>query len=379
MKNFPKGLSAELILFNHGSTDGTKEFFESFHPDKQVDIAVNGGGIGVIYRIAEGKYTVIISNDIIITPHAINNLHTCIDSDEKIAWVVPSTPNIPNFQTIPAHYSNMEELDAFAERNNVSNPRRWEQRARLNNPIEIIRSSVLHQLKPGQWYQPKNYFAFSDDRFSLLCRRNGYKIYLAKDAYCHHFGSATVGESNTQDTFLQGRKEFFQLFGIDPWSAGCCYSFALFQSLNCIKEGAVSILGINCSMGSNCLKIKEELKEKVSNTSVVLKNITTEEAFFEDLKGISDEAEYVSDYHIIETWKETFDYIIAENILYYSESLHSDVELFVQRCKENGIVVLALTNLEAELIRQEQSFLNQYKKVNFVKESFAHVWMILYK
>lgn len=137
LRNIPEGLNYELILLNHGCSDGTKEYFESICPHKQLDIAVNGGGLGAISRIMEGEFGLGISNDTIITPGAIENLLVCIRSNPKVGWAVPATPNISNFQTIPAQYNTQEELDDFARRNNRLGPCRWEQRVRLCNPITM--------------------------------------------------------------------------------------------------------------------------------------------------------------------------------------------------------------------------------------------------
>lgn len=107
LKHLPQDISYELILVNHGSSDGTKEYLESIHPDKQLVIKVNGGGLNAIVRIVEGKYTLIISNDVIIADHAIDNLYPCMESDESIAWAVSTTPNICNVQSIQLPYDNL--------------------------------------------------------------------------------------------------------------------------------------------------------------------------------------------------------------------------------------------------------------------------------
>jgi len=56
LQQLPEEITYELILINHGSTDGTKEFFEQVGPHKQMDIEVNGGGMEALRRIMEGKY-----------------------------------------------------------------------------------------------------------------------------------------------------------------------------------------------------------------------------------------------------------------------------------------------------------------------------------
>ena len=382
LKNLPKGISYEIILFNHGSTDGTKEFFESLHPHKQVDIAVNGGGLELLYRITEGKYILTISNDVLVQKNSIKNLYECIDSDERIAWVVPSTPNVSNFQMIPANYSTIEELEKFAESNNVDDRTKWEQRVRLCNPIEIIRGEFLQKCKPAYYFQSRNRWSFPDDKCSLLCRRNGYKMYLVKNAFCHHFGSITLREdkkTNAEDAFLKGRRDFFQMFGVDPWSTGVCYSLELFHSLKCIGQGNITILGVNCGMGSNSLKIKEKLKETSANYSVFLKNITTDSAVLADLAGISDEAEYLLDYHEMEYWKETFDYIIAEDIIMTFENVINEIELFTKRCKSGGTLILAVKASARQRIEEERVIVSAYQNVEFINDSNGYIWLVMNK
>lgn len=290
---FPKDVSHELILVNNGSKDGTKEFFESVHPDKQIDIQSNTKSFSVVSRIIEGKYILFVSNDVLITPHAVENLLTCVKSDEKIGCVVPACPNIANLQPLPAQYSNLDELIAFAERNNKSDPLRWEQRARLNSPLVLAPSDTagihafLNYLYPNS---PERFLAFTDDLMSLWCRRAGLKCILAKDAYVHHFGSVTIREETQekQKYYADGRREFEKTFGIDPWGTGFCYDPELIGALPLDKVGPVNILGVNCGMGSNPLKIKEIIRERGRNQTVMVYNLTDQEKYSEDLKGVSD-------------------------------------------------------------------------------------------
>ncbi len=326
LENIPKGLNYELILVNHGSSDGTKGYFESIHPHKQLDIAVNGGGIGAITRIVEGEFSLGISNDTIITPHAIENLLACIRSDSKIGWAVPTTPNISNFQTIPAQYSSKVELFDFARRNNCLDPCHWEQRVRLCNPIAIRRNSILiatSGLCDNGWfysYHPthSNPFSFPDDRISLLLRRHGFKQMLVKDAYCHHFGSVTIKskieQQNEQKFYLEGRQEFYRTFRVDPWGPGFCYDPVFMERVVADETGHVEVLGLNCGLGSNSLKIKEQIKEYCHNTDCTLTNLTDDASFSEDLRGVSNKVAVISSIKALKNflYQCTFQYIVWE-------------------------------------------------------------------
>nr|WP_325212021.1 glycosyltransferase family 2 protein [uncultured Oscillibacter sp.] len=325
LANIPKGLRYELILVNHGSSDGTKEYFEEIGPHKQLDIAVNGGGAAAAGRIVEGEYVIAISNDVVVTPHAIENLLACMRSDPSILWAVPATSNVSNFQAIPAKYSSEEELMEFARQNNRQDPFRWEQRVRLCNPIDIRRSSMwfatsgleiyswsLHPLFPGRRS------SFPDDRCSLLIRRSGYKMMLVKDAYCHHFGSVTlrplIQRQGEQEYYLEGRQDFARAYGVDPWGTGFCFDAVFMNRVVGEHTGHVEILGVNCGLGSNSLKIKEQVREYCRNPDVRLTNITCEDRFLKDLAGVSDEVKKIRSQGELKRFLngKTFDYIVWE-------------------------------------------------------------------
>ncbi|WP_367568443.1 glycosyltransferase [Lacrimispora sp.] len=374
MNNLPVGISYELILLNHGSTDGTKEYFEYLNPNKQFDIAVNGGGSGASLRILEGKYHLFISNDVLVTPNAINNLYDCINSDESIAWVVPSTPNVSNLQTIYLAYSDLTELNKAAEKNNVFDYRRHEQRFRLCNPIDIRRGKAAWELQFSGYLHANERFAFPDDKISLLCRRNGYKMYLAKDAYCHHFGSVTMQEEikTVDNLYSHGRISFYESFGIDPWENGFCYDALLFDALPCCNKGHVEILSVNCGLGSNPLKIKEKIKEVSGNTDVYLHNYTSHIRLISDLLGISDCAELFTQWEsfIFPSPEKRYDYIIIEefpeNEMYADKVLNT----FIRRLSEPGKMII---NASKEYVLDQK---NRYKNIDILDCREGRRWAI---
>lgn len=301
LSNLPTTLRYELIFVNHGSTDGTKAYFASKAPHKQLDISVNGGGMSSYIRLVEGEFTIHISNDVLLGKNTIENLVACIRSDPKIAWVVPSTPNVSNLQSLPVSYATREEFIRFTEQNNQSSPFRWEQRTRLCNPIDILRNSVFVSssgLCLNGRFHSFDGNAFPDDEISLFLRRNGYKMMLAKDAYCHHFGSVTlkseVQKKGEAEYYLNGRKSFYKAYGIDPWGTGFCFAAPFLKKVVANESGHIDILGISCGLGANSLKIKEQLKEYCHNLDVSLCNITDEKQYIEDLTGVSDQAQIIS-------------------------------------------------------------------------------------
>jgi len=364
LKNLPEGLNYELILVNHGSSDGTKEYFESIHPNKQLDIAVNGGGADAVWRIIEGEYILMISNDIVITPHVIENLLACADSDPKIASIVPATPNISNLQTIPAQYSTFEELQEFGRHNNNLDSFRWEQRVRLCNPIQLLRSSVYVGSKGlcinGMFHtmHPVHAWSFPDDRISLLLRRNGYKMILAKDAYCHHFGSVTlkseIQQYNEQKYYAEGRREFLKAYSVDPWGPGFCYDSAFMNRVVEDEQGHIEVLGINCGLGSNALKIKEQIKEYCHNTDCRLTFFTDDSKYIADLRGIGDQAEETASIKKLKAAlsKQTFQYIVWEDAFLPQCGFDLLLECFSKSLSPTGKLLLKETQQNQKTLQQ---------------------------
>lgn len=317
-KYLPENISYELIFLNHGSSDGTKEFFESQKAHKQIDIEVNGGARTVTDRILEGKYRLLISNDILITENCIQNLYACIKSDGKIGWVVPTTPNVSNLQTIEANYKTLDEMYRFAKKNNVSNSDRWEEKPRLCNPVDISRVKDRFEVI-GKIITLLGGISFPDDMISCMFRRNGYKLILAKDAYCYHFGSVTIGgqmgnREKARANYCKGRIRFLKQFGMDPWGYGMAYDVTLMNVLNVRDAIEGNILGINSGLGGNPLKIKSLLKEKTNKKEAKITYVTQYKMNWEDVKGLGEKAYQIQDWtEYGSVLGEQYDFILLEN------------------------------------------------------------------
>lgn len=327
LKTIPANIDCELILINHGSTDETQLYFESLETGyirkKIIHCFRNNGNYSVLRRIIEGRFHITFSNDVIALPHAIENMLKLAQSDDKAAFIVPSTSAVSNLQTLDVSYNSLEEAIEFANYNNIYNEFKHEQRTRLCNPATMTPSKYAFSkwdgIFAGAYQYTSEFRAFGDDKISLLYRRNGLKCILQKDAYCHHFGSVTM-KSETKiakevEFYNKGRVLFKEEFGIDPWGVGFCYDYNLIKFLNCDEDYTVNVLGINCGIGSNPLKIREFLKEEMHNPKVKIYNLTDDDSYFQDLAGVSDYVLNVeSEKDILNAFnKEKFNYIIFES------------------------------------------------------------------
>lgn len=361
LKYIPKNINYELILYNHGSSDETKQYFENICPTKQLDIFNNSASPTAIHRIIEGKYTLNISNDVIVTQNAIENMIKCMDSDESIAWIVPSTSNMCNNQSLEVNYTTIDEMHEFANKNNKVDPYRWEQRQRLCNPIDLQRSKIWYSSDGIGWgghFHTTNQNIAPDEKVSLILRRRGYKMILAKDAYCHHFGGVTRkdeivnyidknGNEGSEYFYKEARLEFYKKYKIDPLGIGVEYDPVLFENINFEKNNELDILGINCGIGATPLKIKEIIKEKAHNLNSTIFNITDDENYIEDLRAISNYIGYFDDINNVEEMIKfnNFDYIIFESKLEKYNDILNIVNLLKSKLKEGGLLILYIIDL----------------------------------
>ncbi len=329
----PTNVNYELILFNHGSSDGTLEYFNSIPNVKVVDIHKNGAGFDIVYSFIEGEYAALVSNDVLLTKNAFDNMLKCLKSDKNIALVVPQTTHISNHQQIQDSFENLDEMYEFAAEFNKSNSLKWEQKAALVTPICLLRTSNFVG-KNGTFFNIKNIgfkFAFTDDMISYFFRKVGGKLILARDTFCYHYGSITINDdiSNTmqaekmssgEEFYLKERAKYFKLLNYDPWKNGAKASLELEAYLNHNKLGDTKILGIGSGLGANLYRTQYIIKDYVGNTNTFIYCINDIEAINDVVANSYDgylNVDDVFDISIIEEYEKNqveFDYILIEDV-----------------------------------------------------------------
>jgi GT2 family glycosyltransferase len=365
LRNLPKEATYELILINHGSNDGTKEFFEEIHPDKQLDLKNNGNSVNCQFFVIEGKYLMFVSNDVVITPNTFDILYQAFEDDERIGMAAPMTSNVENLQIPQANgfefiYENVEQLYQRAVQHNQRNKYLEEVRSELRPPLYMIRNKLQG---PGTMYMDMfgSILMYPDDALSMFVRRKGYKNVLMKDIYCHHYGSLTIRENKfTAVDYDYGRKVYLEKFGIDPHGKGSCWDEVLFETLVCDKKDARRVLGINCGMGSDPLKIQQELRERTHNENVELVIFSNRERDINELLGFSDAVYLQKDWaEVFSDMEGVYDYIIVEGGLVSQKESENVITQLYGAVAENGKLILYLTNQQ---IKIQQSVMRMYQE-----------------
>lgn len=284
--DFSKG-DVELITKNNGSTDGTQEYFESLPNKKKINYRYNAIGTSNSPDIFAGKYIVSFSNDVVATPNWLENLITCIESDDNIISVVPTCQDyaISHYQGIEVEYQNsfedLPKMEEFALIYNKSNPCLWEERAILMPFVAVFRRELLYSdLSDPSYTQAQ----FIDDDISTVYRRSGWKQIVAKDTFMHHFGSVTLGDTSDVmncNAFANMRKVYFDKWGVDAWeSIGYLPYFDRIWDM-CDKTSEDKVLWIDPLFCCDVLELKNIYK-KENKDLVLLKAIVTNPKYKND-------------------------------------------------------------------------------------------------
>ena len=222
--DFSRG-NIQLILLNNGSDDELRTYFESIPHAKVMNLRHNILGTFAYMHVLEGKYFVGFSNDIVATPHWLDHLLACMESDDRIGTAVPTCneASISNDQGIPVSYPNtfagMEEMQAFAAVHNHLNPELWEDRSQLMPFLHIVRRDLVLLCAADPVFTRAE---FVDDDLSTLLRRNGWRQLLLKDTFLHHFGGVTLGEGRKKEAgnaLDAMRRVYYEKWGVDAWDS----------------------------------------------------------------------------------------------------------------------------------------------------------------
>jgi GT2 family glycosyltransferase/ubiquinone/menaquinone biosynthesis C-methylase UbiE len=255
--------SYELIVVDNLSTDGTVNWLK-----KQKDIisifnTENLGfpkGCNQGIEIATGENILLLNNDTVVTKNWLDNLNTCLYSNEEIGAVGAVTNFCSYYQTIPVNYKSLEEMQLFASEYNKSNPSLWEERLKLIGYCMLIKRSVIEQIGlMDERFSPGNY---EDDDYSLRIRKSGYKVVLCKDTFIHHYGNVSFRENATKESTLKyanllrtNQEKYKEKWGFVPDDANIIRG-ELVELIDKPSTEPIRVLEIGCGCGGTLLKLK---------------------------------------------------------------------------------------------------------------------------
>lgn len=210
----------EIIIVDNASTDGTAQYLKTHY--KELKVIENKENLGFAkgcnqgIAVAEGDSILFLNNDTVVPPGWLTPMLKALYSDSSVGMSGPVTNYISGHQRIPVTYSDVKDMEQFAQdycetkRGSVVEVRR------LIGFCLLVKRSVLNEIG---WFDERYGLGnYEDDDLCLRAIQHGYKLLIAEDSYIHHIGHASMGQNPSFDlpTLLQkNKKEAFQKWGAD--------------------------------------------------------------------------------------------------------------------------------------------------------------------
>lgn len=190
-------LSYELVLIDNGSSDGTKEYFETIPGARIIQNEKNLGfarGYNQGIKAGRGKYIVLINNDCIVSANWLSNMLSCADSDPAIGMVGPRGNRINGVQKMDLEFSNLQEFHHYAMRFNKPNPGKWFEVNKLVGFCILVKREVVKKI--GYFDESFGIGTHEDIDYTMRAKQAGFKLFCAGDVIIYHFSHRTFIANN---------------------------------------------------------------------------------------------------------------------------------------------------------------------------------------
>jgi len=335
--------SYEIIVVDNNSTDGTREWLQT---QKDLKLVLNDYNVGfpkgcnIGINLADKESDILLlNNDTVVTPRWLENLQLCLCSDEKIGAVGAVCNQHENLQGAEVTYKKLDEMILFAEKNNISDSSKWEEKVFLIGFCILIKRKVLDQIGLlDETYSPGY---VEDNDFSMRIIEVGYKLMLCHDCFVHHYlGTAFRKDLNKFYPVLWANRERFKSkWGFETY----LFDEIRFDLIRIIdapdKFKDMNILELNCGLGVTLMKIKSHYPnsklfgiDKEESTAKISRNFA------------SISTKPVGEFPL-EFPEEHFDYILLGNCLENVDNPESFLKELKKYLKKDGYIIGGLQNI----------------------------------
>jgi len=186
----------EVIFFDNGSTDGSQEDFRrlaSSRPCLATRILGVGQNVGyskannIAVQHASGKYVVLLSNDVEVTPCWLTNMIRFMESRPDVGVAQSVMYQLQNHSK---HDVSGNYIDVFGFNHRLRPPSRPVEVFYSEGAVMFIRTTVLRDVR---WLFDDDYFMFYEDvDFCWRAQLRGQRIFVVPDSYVYHQRGGTV-------------------------------------------------------------------------------------------------------------------------------------------------------------------------------------------
>ncbi|MEW4372666.1 glycosyltransferase [Paenibacillus kandeliae] len=340
IRKFTDPASYELIVVDNFSTDGTRDWLAEQTDIMTIFNSKNEGfpkGCNQGITVSSGDNILLLNNDVIVTPEWLDNLVTCLYSDESIGAVGPVTNNSANYQMIPVPYNSIEDMLQFATNLNVSNPAKWEERMKLIGLCMLIKKEVVDQIGfLDEIFTPGN---FEDSDYSFRILKAGYKMMVCRDTFIHHFGSVSFKakpDNSYTDLMSKNQEKFRQKWGFHSGYA-TQINYALIDRIDKSQEATFKVLELGCGCGATLLQIKNKYPNVELHGMDINESAIGIASYFANavVGDVEKDLNYPDAY---------FDYILLPEILEYVADPYALLAGVRKYLKQDGVILTKIHN-----------------------------------
>ena len=208
----------EIVIVDNNSTDGTREYLKSIEGEN-IKVVLNDDNLGfakannIGINLSTGDFVILLNNDTVVTRGWIVGLLRHFK--DSVGMVGPVTNSIGNEAKINVDYSDLSEMDAFAEYYTAKHFGEEFEIGVLAMFCVAIKREVIDRV--GLLDERYRVGMFEDDDYSLAVKRAGYKLVCAEDVFIHHFGGATFKKymsGELKRIFDENRKKFEEKWNV---------------------------------------------------------------------------------------------------------------------------------------------------------------------
>lgn len=182
----------ELILVNNGSRDGTEAYFQSIKEATVISNQENKGfakGVNQGIQKAEGQQILLLNNDTVVTSRWLENLLSCLNSEDRVGIVGPRTNNCGNNQRLEIEFTDLAKMHRYAETFNQNDPKKWFQVAFVSGFCMLIKRKVIDTI--GLFDERFHIGVGEDNDYSYRANEAGFLLVCAGDTFIYHFKGRT--------------------------------------------------------------------------------------------------------------------------------------------------------------------------------------------
>ena len=219
----------KVLLMDNASTDGSVQYVKNEFPEVQiVQLDKNYGfaeGNNLSIPFIDTKYTLLLNTDVEVTPHWLEPLLNCMESDNQLAAVQPKVLSYNEkhkFEYAGASGGFLDILGYPFCRGRILNITE-EDYNQYNDETYIfwatgacmfIRTEVIHQIG---LFDSKLFAHMEEIDFCWRAHNAGYDIKVVPSSVVYHIGGGTLAHGSPKKIFLNIRNSLVVMTKNLPW------------------------------------------------------------------------------------------------------------------------------------------------------------------